>query len=71
MVEETKRFDLILLEQKLSKLASQKESMDPILFAELLEDIIKLLTLFGKGMAMAFAGKELFLLTPFRCLRKS
>jgi hypothetical protein len=57
MVEETKRFDLILLEQKLSKLASQKENMDPILFAELLEDIIKLLTLFGKGMAMAFAGK--------------
>jgi hypothetical protein len=37
--------------------------MDPVLFAELLEEIIKLLTLFGKGMAMAFAGKNLNLLT--------
>ena len=33
MVEETKRFELVLLEEKLSTLASQKESMDPILFA--------------------------------------
>ena len=31
--------------------------MNSELFADLLEDIIKLLTLFGKGMAMAFAGK--------------
>jgi hypothetical protein len=32
--------------------------MNSLLFAELLEEILKLLALFGKGMAMAFAGKR-------------
>lgn len=57
MVEPAQRFGVEPLEQKLSILAEQKSGMDSLLFADLLEDIIKLLTLFGKGMAMAFAGK--------------
>ena len=57
MVEPAQRFDILALEQKLSVLSGQKEGMDSMLFADLLEDIIKILTLFGKGMAMAFAGK--------------
>ena len=57
MVEPAQRYDIVSIEQKLSILSLQKEGMDSNLFADLLEDIIKLLTLFGKGMAMAFAGE--------------
>ncbi len=64
MVEPAQRFDVIALEQKLSVLSAQKEGMDSMLFADLLEDIIKILTLFGKGMAMAFAGKLVLHLNP-------
>ncbi len=67
-IPKSDRFELLRLKQHLASLVSQGDNIDATLFAELLEEIIKLLTLFGTAMGIAFAGK-LFtnLKFNFRC----
>lgn len=58
-------FSLKRLIQQLNVLVSQGDNIEPILFADLLEEIIKLLTLFGTAMGIAFAGKPHLLINSF------
>ena len=53
------QFTLDKLRETAAKLAQQGQEIDCILYTELLDEIVKLLQMFGTAVSFAFAGKFL------------
>ena len=63
MVEQSISFNLENFEKKSAELAQQGDKIDVILFCEFLEELIKLLRLFGSGMSIGYDGNLIQMLT--------
>ena len=53
----TKGFNLPYLEGKLKEMNENPDSIKSDTFCDFLDEVIKLLSLFGSAMSMAFSGK--------------
>ena len=50
-------FNAKRLNDNLVILAATPDRIDPVLFAEVLEEFVRLLSMFGRAMSTAFSGK--------------
>ena len=58
MVEQNVSFNLQTFEKKAVELAGQGSTIDVLVFCEFLEELSKLLRLFGSGMSIGYNGNE-------------
>ena len=61
MVEQNISFNLATFEKKAAELAQQGNAVDVLVFCEFLEELSKLLRLFGSGMSIGYNGNRTFL----------
>ena len=60
MVEaaDTKKFSRARFDELLTEMAVNPDKINPVTFADFLDELVKLLALFGAAMAIAFSGKQ-------------